>query len=60
MEMFDINIQFANYILSILAVVFGGLALWIVISNETRRDQEIQDLRERVNTMIRMDNNKKR
>jgi hypothetical protein len=60
MGMFDINIQFVNYILSILAVVFGFGALWIVLSNETRRDQEIKDLRERINTLSRVDDNKKR
>ena len=59
--MFDINIQFFNYIFSILAVLFGGLALWIVLSNETRRDEEIKDLRERINTVARAnENNKKR
>ena len=60
MGMFDINIQFVNYLLSILAVVFGGIALWIVLGNESQRDQEIQDLRERINTLIRMENNKKK
>ncbi len=60
MDMFDINIQFFNYILSILAVVFAGLALWIVGSNESRRDQEIKDLRERINTLARYDDNKKK
>lgn len=61
MGMFDINIQFVNYILSILAVVFGFGALWIVLSNETRRDEEMKDLRERINTLIRYsDNNKKK
>ncbi len=59
MDMFDINIQFFNYILSILAVVFAGIALWIVNSNESRRDQEIKDLRERVNTLARYDDKKK-
>ena len=59
--MFDINIQFFNYIFSILAVVFGFGALWIVWSNEARRDEEIKDLRERINTLIRYsDNNKKK
>ena len=58
--MFDINIQFFNYIFSILAVLFGGLALWIVFSNETRRDEEIKDLRERINTLMRLNDNKKK
>ena len=58
--MFDINIQFFNYIFSILAAVFAGGALWIVFSNEERRDEEIKDLRERINTVARAnDNNKK-
>ena len=58
--MFDINIQFFNYILSILAVVFAGIALWIVMGNESRRDEEIKDLRERINTVARANENKKR
>ena len=58
--MFDINIQFFNYIFSILAALFGGLALWIVLSNEDRRDEEIKDLRERINTLIRINDNKKK
>jgi len=58
--MFDINIQFFNYIFSILAVIFGFGALWIVFSNEARRDQEIKDLRERINTLARVEDNKKR
>ena len=58
--MFDINIQFFNYIFSILAVIFGFGALWIVFSNEARRDQEIKDLRERINTLARYDDNKKK
>ena len=58
--MFDINIQFFNYIFSILAALFGGLALWIVLSNEAERDEEIQDLRERINTVARANDNKKK
>ena len=58
--MFDINIQFFNYIFSILAAVFAGGALWIVLSNETRRDEEIKDLRERINTLMRLNDNKKK
>lgn len=59
MGMFDINIQFVNYILSILAVVFGFGALWIVLGNESRRDEEMKDLRERINTLARYDDKKK-
>ena len=60
MGMFDINIQFFNYIFSILAAVFGFIALWIVLGNEARRDEEIKDLRERVNTVARANENKKK
>ena len=59
--MFDINIQFFNYIFSILAAVFGFIALWVVLSNESRRDEEMKDLRERINTLLRLnDTNKKK
>ena len=60
MDMFDINIQFVNYILSLVAVFFGFVALYLVWTNESRRDQEIKDLRERINTLSRVDDNKKR
>ena len=57
---YDFNIQIFNYLFSLLAAVFGFIALWIVLSNEAQRDEEIKDLRERINTVARsMDNKKK-
>ena len=57
---YDFNIQFFNYLFSILAAVFEFIALWIVLSNEAKRDEEMKDLRERINTLIRINDNKKK
>lgn len=55
------HIQFLNYILSIAAVLLAGAAFWIVWSTEEKREHDLQDLRERINTVARSaDNNKKK
>jgi predicted tellurium resistance membrane protein TerC len=58
--MFDINIQFFNYIFSLLAVVFAGMALYLAWTEEKKRDEEIKDLRERINTVARYNENNKK
>ena len=57
---YDFNIQFFNYLFSILAAGFGFIALWIVLTNEAKRDEEMKDLRERINTVARANENKKK
>lgn len=59
------EIQFFNYIMSILGLLLAAAAFWTVWKNEDRRDEEIKDLRERINTAARTNdnnnnNNKKR
>lgn len=58
--MFDINIQFFNYILSLLAVLCASIALYLVWAEDKKRDEEIKDLRERINTMARYNENNKK
>lgn len=54
------EIQFLNYILSILAVLLSGASLRMMFKHQELHEREIKDLRDKLRQMVEASQPKKR
>jgi phage baseplate assembly protein gpV len=54
------EIQFLNYILSILAVLLAAWAAWNTFRHEDKTEWQIKDIREQIRLLRNSQENKKR
>jgi hypothetical protein len=54
------EIQFLNYILSIMAVLLAGASLRMMFKHQEHHDREVKDLRDKIRQLVEASQPKKR